>query len=183
MSFFNYGQPFTRPAYNAPRTRSNYRVSAAQVNFLTSLCEKHTVPAWVSALASTVTEGDLKGLEVSQAIDAAKSAPWTPREVIGTPKAPADKGYYKYDGAIYTVVASKRDPSKSYAKILVHEGNRGHWDYVKGMVMKLNASNRITVQEAKEFGHLHGFCMVCGKTLTDPKSVEQGIGPVCIKRV
>jgi len=28
----------------------------------------------------------------------------------------------------------------------------------------------------------HGSCMRCGRTLTDPKSVQAGIGPECIKK-
>ena len=31
------------------------------------------------------------------------------------------------------------------------------------------------------FGKKISFCMLCGKTLTDPKSIEYGIGPVCLK--
>lgn len=31
-------------------------------------------------------------------------------------------------------------------------------------------------------GKKNGFCACCGKELTDPKSVEAGIGPVCAKK-
>jgi hypothetical protein len=33
------------------------------------------------------------------------------------------------------------------------------------------------------FGHKIGRCGICGKTLTDPESIEAGIGPVCAKKV
>lgn len=32
---------------------------------------------------------------------------------------------------------------------------------------------------AVEYGHHTGSCCVCGRTLTDPKSIEAGIGPIC----
>lgn len=34
---------------------------------------------------------------------------------------------------------------------------------------------------AAQFGKRTGVCGVCGKTLTDPKSVKKGIGPICEK--
>jgi len=170
MSYF---RPFNRPA----------AVSEAQVRFLADLVTKHDVPAWIIDLSLTLKVGDPKGSEVSRAIDEAKKCLWRAKPSDLLPVTVAEKGYYKVDGNIYTVVSGKKDKTRSYAKILVNEGNRGHWDYARGMVMKLQPENRITIQEAKEFGHLHGFCMCCGKTLTDPKSVEAGVGPICQKSI
>lgn len=33
------------------------------------------------------------------------------------------------------------------------------------------------------YGHLTGQCGICGRTLTDPTSVERGIGPICLGRM
>lgn len=33
------------------------------------------------------------------------------------------------------------------------------------------------------FGHLIGRCGICGRTLTDPESIERGIGPICAEKV
>jgi hypothetical protein len=32
------------------------------------------------------------------------------------------------------------------------------------------------------YGRMIGVCGICGRTLTDPESIEQGIGPICIKQ-
>ena len=74
-------------------------------------------------------------------------------------------------------------PSKSYrdrlyAKKLVFSGG---WEYEAGAIYRLKDSERMTLEQAKAFGTSTGLCCVCGIFLTDPKSVEQGIGPVCIK--
>ena len=45
-------------------------------------------------------------------------------------------------------------------------------DYIAGY-------ERMTLEEAGEFGQLYGICCVCGAVLTDPESIERGIGPVC----
>lgn len=38
------------------------------------------------------------------------------------------------------------------------------------------------IEDAIKFGKQTGTCACCGKTLTDPKSVEAGIGPICASR-
>lgn len=39
------------------------------------------------------------------------------------------------------------------------------------------------LQAVKEIGVATGRCCVCARTLTDPTSIEQGIGPICATRV
>jgi hypothetical protein len=51
------------------------------------------------------------------------------------------------------------------------------------MVYKLTSADRMTLEDAKEFGALYGTCCVCGRLLTNEVSIEAGIGPVCGKRV
>ena len=34
-----------------------------------------------------------------------------------------------------------------------------------------------------QYGHLIGHCGVCGRTLTNPESLERGIGPVCADKM
>ena len=57
------------------------------------------------------------------------------------------------------------------------------FEYDKGAIYKLTAGDRMTLEQAKLFGVETGLCCVCGILLTDPKSVANGIGPVCAKRV
>jgi hypothetical protein len=37
----------------------------------------------------------------------------------------------------------------------------------------------MSLEQAAKQGHMLGFCIRCGATLTDPESVAAGIGPVC----
>lgn len=55
----------------------------------------------------------------------------------------------------------------------------------------LGLTDRLTLEEAKEFGKATGNCMVCGRELTNDKnpgpdgltSVERGLGPICMTRL
>ena len=67
---------------------------------------------------------------------------------------------------------------KPYAKLL--DTATGNFDYSPGLVNEVRASGtRLTLERAKELGHLYGRCIRCGATLTDEGSIAAGIGPVC----
>lgn len=67
------------------------------------------------------------------------------------------------------------------------QGNKvakGKWIYYGGTYQAkkiLDGLSKLTVEQAGKLGKKYGICIKCGKTLTDPVSVDQGIGPVCIK--
>lgn len=95
-------------------------------------------------------------------------------------QAVPELGYYLHDGQVVRVVKAKTS-DRRYAKRISYGtgGGRATWDYVAGLVNRLTADERLTVEQAAAYGHLHGNCMICGLALTVPKSVERGIGPVC----
>jgi hypothetical protein len=41
----------------------------------------------------------------------------------------------------------------------------------------------MSIEAAKTYSRRIGACCVCGKTLTNAKSIERGIGPVCAGNV
>jgi Family of unknown function (DUF6011) len=53
--------------------------------------------------------------------------------------------------------------------------------YTKGLIY--NLKSRMTMEEARAWGARVGHCCVCGKLLSANKSVDQGIGPVCILKI
>lgn len=61
------------------------------------------------------------------------------------------------------------------------------WEYDKGAIVMLRKQEHavwqeVSLEDAKEFGKAFGCCMVCGRTLTNPDSIEAGIGPICAER-
>lgn len=106
---------------------------------------------------------------------------------IKVPLPECGPGYYVYEGQVYVVKNGKAPYFRKYAMRLrhvlsAHGGAKGKWVYEKGgYPLIAKHGSPLTVEQAAAMGHLHGYCVVCGRTLTDPKSVQAGIGPVCIK--
>ena len=51
------------------------------------------------------------------------------------------------------------------------------------MIAKLQDVEARGIEAVKEIGRLTGICCVCGRTLTNEASIEEGIGPVCSGRM
>lgn len=92
-------------------------------------------------------------------------------------------GFYEftYDRgkvAIAKVVRAVHGSGRQYAKQLDPE--TGVFEYVGGLLAEVRQSGvPLTLERAKELGHLYGRCIRCGRTLTDEASIAAGIGKVC----
>jgi hypothetical protein len=91
----------------------------------------------------------------------------------------SETGMYRVDGRIYKVLPS-RSSERHYAKELVDERDGTYrFVYAPGAMRLIRAEHRMTDEQAREFGRTTGICCVCARLLTDPKSIAEGIGPVC----
>lgn len=147
--------------------------SDKQVAFLTTLVSERVYEG--ATEFATLTSAEASNL-IGQLLQAPrKSSTSTSYERI------TEEGVYQNaEGDIFRVQRS-RESGNLYAKRLdIFEGG---FVYEAGLLRNITPSDRLGVEQAKALGVQYGFCVVCGILLTDPKSVEQGIGPVCIKRV
>jgi hypothetical protein len=92
-----------------------------------------------------------------------------------------EAGMYRdpFNGNIYKV---QKSPNSGYLyakQVYVYDGGRVEFVYRAGRLRLLKAAWRMTLDEAKTFGAMYGTCCVCGRTLTDEKSIKAGIGPIC----
>lgn len=78
---------------------------------------------------------------------------------------------------IIKVIHAVNGSGNQYAKEL--DTTTGEWNYAPGLVKKLTPADMLSLDKAKEYGHLYGMCVRCGRTLTDEGSISAGIGPVC----
>lgn len=89
---------------------------------------------------------------------------------------PVAPGIYLRDGIVYCVQRSQT--GRGYAKSL---DAPGVYTYAPGVAAQLKPEHSMTLAQAKVYGVIHGVCARCGRALTDAKSVQVGIGPVCAK--
>lgn len=87
------------------------------------------------------------------------------------------EGVYFLNGRVFKVKVAVHGSGRLYAQELDPE--TGRWSRASGMVNALTEENRMTPEQAAEFGRLYGVCALCGRTLTDEESIARGIGPVC----
>jgi hypothetical protein len=86
------------------------------------------------------------------------------------------------DGAIFKVYVT-RSGHKVAKRAIVTEVEGGYEAEMayegKAPLRTLDASMRMSVEEAQQFGALYGICCMCAAELNDETSVALGIGPVC----
>lgn len=172
----------SRPAFNEARIIINTDNPATekQINFLRLLGHEREIGMTVEdfdTMLSIWIDADLctKGF-VSERIGEYQNQP--KRAVKET-----EPGYYTKDGKYYVVVLNKAK-THTYAKELIEFPNgKVSWEYKAGAVRQLGDLAPLSVEEAAKWGHLHGKCIICCRPLTDPKSVTDGIGPVCAKKL
>lgn len=136
--------------------------------------------AWLAdnALHAIVTKRT-----ASRIIDSLFACPRKPQ--AATEKAAP--GYYTQGAEVFVVVENKAKTS-TYAKRLefteaANGSMRPTWVYAPGLGKSLAGVEPLTAEAAGALGHLHGYCIICCRELTDPKSVQAGIGPVCAGRL
>lgn len=139
-----------------------------------------TGPAAEVGAAITITKAD--GSTVEAVIDSVvvagtyrvrQGAAATPERA---PRGEVPEGLHSVDGAVFKVQTSKS--GNRYANRLVGTS----WDYEPGAIRLLSADTLMSLDEAKAYGKDTGVCCCCGKTLTNPESIEAGIGPVCASK-
>ncbi|GAA0955750.1 hypothetical protein GCM10009560_79550 [Nonomuraea longicatena] len=92
-----------------------------------------------------------------------------------------EAGFYKLGEKYFEVRESKA--GRLYAVEIYQSASGGATsDYAPGIVRLLKPENLLTLDEAKVFGKETGSCCICRRELTNPESIESGIGPVCASR-
>jgi hypothetical protein len=141
-----------------------------------------------SFLASLASQARARGLsprqrEVAQRImDEQSDRPATPEGRVAA-GGPVVEGMYRTpEDVIYKVVKAVHGSGRLYAQRLEIDGTSGHFEYAGGAIRSLRPEWKMTLEEAKAFGSLYGFCVRCGATLTDDVSIKAGIGPICAGR-
>jgi len=98
------------------------------------------------------------------------------RDPVVPPKDVQVGAYFTKEGNVARVKKSLQD--RLYAERFNEVTFK--FEYEKGLVY--NLGERMTLDQAREWGARLGRCAWCGRTLTANKSVDEGMGPRCRKR-
>ena len=159
-----------------PRGTKWMRLSDRQVEALLAGKARDAARLDAARLATELYADDEYAAHVARKAQAAAPAKaWQPRAQVEQ-----DGMYQMPDGTIFKVQQAKVGGSgRLYAKRLEVEGGQGTFVYAPGAITRLDASMRMTLEQAKAYGKLYGVCCKCGSPLTDEISIANGIGPVC----
>jgi len=156
--------------------------SPKQLGFLASLVQERDIETLNGNLyerAFDLATGSDKAItknEASALISALLIAPKVGNVTTGSAEPP--EGIHLAGDQIFKVQVAHHGSGKKYAKQL--NKNSGSFDYVgRAPFGQLSEETLMTLAQAKEFGHLYGMCIKCGRTLTDEGSIAAGIGPIC----
>ena len=121
--------------------------------------------------------------EAAQRIKDEQIARPEPSTDVTQPRGEVVEGMYRNpEGTIWKVVKAVHGSGRLYAQRLEIDGTSGHFEYDGGAIRRIDPAWLMTLEQAKEFGSLYGFCVRCGATLTDDVSIKAGIGPICAGR-
>lgn len=127
--------------------------------------------------------------EASQAISELFDAPRKPR-VVQDDAEPLEAGFYWKNGDVFQVVISKA--GNAYAKIcrsreFINEIGEPEWDlwfdYAPGAASTLDISDKMTEDQAKDFGRKYHKCVRCHRNLSRADSIERMMGAVCYRKM
>jgi hypothetical protein len=147
------------------------------MTFLWTLVSERQPLAWMDADGEWAADLDSKS--ASNAISALLNQPRKPQPALAHDDGNAvGEGYYFLLDEVYKVVKAKSS-GNLYAK----KFGRAGYEYAPGAMRVLAGAARLTLEQAAELGRATGICVVCGRLLTNPESVQAGIGPICAGRL
>lgn len=162
-------------------------------NFIFSLAAERDLPELGdcdqtrrSTLEEWRRNDGLDKFEAMHLIDRLKAAPFdTASTSVLVP------GVYRRNGVIYVVKQNKTN-DRLQARRLVEIGGRRlnanddvvqiEFEFDRDGLLQLRPEDQMTLEEARPFIIRYGKCIFCNTVLKDARSVERGVGPVCIRR-
>jgi hypothetical protein len=160
---------------------TTYPATQKQFDFIKRLLSERQVDEktqeLVDAARQQAVAGTLRSRTASLLIDELMALPRKTDE-----RDRIDAGIYAVDGDMIVRVYLGQQSGQMLAKQVHLELGDVSYTYL-GMARKvLGAASTWTRLELNEVGALgitSGHCLICGRRLDDPESVDRGIGPVC----
>jgi hypothetical protein len=90
------------------------------------------------------------------------------------------KRAYRCEDGTIAIAYTTQNKRIAVRRLVVHEDGTGSLEYWKGGVSIVRATGSLLTQEqASELGKVYGFCICCGKDLSEDTSLAVGYGATC----
>lgn len=166
--------PLYKPGTAPVKTKEFIAATSRQMSYLNSLLAEREVSDEVRGAAKPDISKELASVLINKCLQFPKKRSGSG---VSAPE-PITEGMYKVGTDVYKVQAAVNGSGRLYAKKLVGQT----FVYSPGAMKVLRPEHKMTLEQAKEWGLLYGTCCVCGRTLTDERSIAAGIGPVCANK-
>jgi len=154
-------------------------MSEAQEGFLRSLIARKTPDANADGIIATLNELPNPKSAASAMIDSYKSMDDAPKpKAVKVDEPELVKGDVHVVNGSYYRVHTAQGSGNLYA--CKWDGER--FDYERGAIKLLSPDNKITAEQAAEFGHMFERCCFCSHDIDTPESTAVGYGPVCAEK-
>jgi len=105
-----------------------------------------------------------------------------PRKPISAPAEQWEPGVYEDGDSLYRVYIGRNAGVMLAKEIVLHEDGVDY-SYAGSARRVLSPSaNRLPIEQVGRLGVTAGNCLLCGRDLTDPESIDRGVGPTCAQR-
>lgn len=182
-------------------TLTPYPASEKQIAFLRRLTSERDTTGVTEMLEEarrSAVEGTFDKRSASALIDALLDCPKA-KDADVTPDAEPEAGIYENGGTLYRVYKGQQSGRMLVSRIdydtaLVTGGEESDgepvpsvenvsYDYLGLAARNLPATaTRLSLEQVGGLGKAFDHCLICGRRLDDPDSVDLGIGPVCASR-
>lgn len=162
-------------------TTTTYPASEKQFAFIKTLLAEKEVDAEtqqaVDLCRELAVEGTLTSRAASKLIDRLLPLPRKTDE-----RSRIDAGIYAVDGDMIVRVYLGQQSGQMLAKQVHLELGDVSYTYLgtaRKVLGQATTWTRLELSEVGALGITSGHCLICGRRLDDPESVDRGIGPVC----
>jgi hypothetical protein len=116
---------------------------------------------------------------ITMLLDAPKKAAPAP---AAAPQRDLQPGIYRHGETLFRVYMGQQSGHLLVKRVVNDEGSIGY-AYLGNAQRSLPTSAvRLSVDEVGALGKTFDHCLMCGRRLDDPESVDRGIGPVCASK-
>jgi hypothetical protein len=172
----------TKEVLECYKTPQAPKITDNQLGYLRSLLGSRVAPDGFDEIARIE---DLTKREASNLIELMLKQPFRSMDDIVPADIPDSRYAYIADNGDpkFFRVATDKQGNRKVQRVL---GSPGDFRYTR----VTNADAIMLIDKVKDnpglhgqmFGYLVGACGICGSPLTDPESIELGIGPVCARK-